>query len=493
MQPKMSNTRIVSLLWAFLALMVASAVHAQSERRVALVIGNGAYEAAPLRNPVNDANDLASVLEQLDFEVIHLTNATRSQMNEAVRRFGREIRQGGVGLFYFAGHGIQMDGRNFLIPIGADIEEEFEIETESVEASRVLRAMVAADNGLNIVILDACRNNPLERSFRSSVRGLTRMPAPTGSVVAYATAPNSVAADGDGRNGTYTKHLLEQMQIPDQKLEDVFKQVRIQVERETAGAQVPWEESSLTGDFYFVSGDAGGTAVTPPPSVAEASPSLDEARREQLIWQGISDSNDVADFEQFLADFPNGNFASYARTRLARLREGQREQLAWQEIANSGDPAAFERFLADFPNGDFADDARGRLARLREEDADRTAPQQRSTNPLATLAFESPSELPAPNDFFDPSGQLEQLAQIERTDFGVPPTTQLHARPDSDIHSGRLGDHDSRNHPAHGARSTVRVARCPRRAADGADGRFGCDRGRPSGRHLQRSNAAAIR
>ena len=156
-------------------------------------------------------------------------------MRAAVRDFSREIRQGGVGLFYFAGHGVQVDGRNFLIPVGSNIEEEFEVADEGLDAESVLRAMEKADNRLNIIILDACRNNPFARRFRSADRGLARMSAPTGSLVAYATAPGQVAADGDGRNGIFTKHLLNAMQEPGRTLEQVFKQVRIEVEQETVG------------------------------------------------------------------------------------------------------------------------------------------------------------------------------------------------------------------------------------------------------------------
>ncbi len=201
--------------------------------------------------------------------------------------------------------------------MGANIEEEFEVADEGFNADSVLRAMQDADNRLNIIILDACRNNPFARSFRSATRGLARMTAPTGSLVAYATAPGKVAADGDGRNGIYTRHLLDVMQEPGRTLEQVFKQVRILVERETAGRQIPWEESSLTGDFYFRHGTT--VAVTP---TAEP-PFSTEAHREQFVWQGIAGSDNPGDFEQFLRDFPEGNFAAFARNRLVALQDQQ--------------------------------------------------------------------------------------------------------------------------------------------------------------------------
>jgi hypothetical protein len=222
-------------------------------RRLALVIGNGAYKTtAHLRNPVNDAQDMAYTLENLGFEVIHRENAERKAMILAIMDFGRQLRKGGIGLFYFAGHGIQVDGRNYLIPVDAKIESESDVEFGGVDAGRVLGKMEDAENDLNIVILDACRNNPFSSSFRTSTRGLARMDAPKGSLIAYSTAPGSVAADGEGRNGIYTKHLLKYMKTPGLTVEQILKRVRMDVTDETQNKQVPWESSSLVGEFYFV-------------------------------------------------------------------------------------------------------------------------------------------------------------------------------------------------------------------------------------------------
>lgn len=222
------------------------------ESRLALVIGNGAYKKAPLRNPVNDAYDMAEALRKMGFEVIHKENASQRSMENAIRYFGKRLRKGGVGLFYFAGHGIQVKGINYLIPVDARIESESDVKYECVDAGRVLGKMEDAGNHLNIVVLDACRDNPFERSFRSSSGGLARMDAPKGSLIAYATAPGSVAAEGIGRNGVYTKHLLKHMQIPGLAVEQVLKRTRIEVMNETGDKQVPWESSSLIGNFYFV-------------------------------------------------------------------------------------------------------------------------------------------------------------------------------------------------------------------------------------------------
>ena len=238
------------------------------EIRLALVIGNGGYQSSPLKNPVNDAADMASALKKLGFEVIHKENSGLRAMEEAVRLFGRRLKGGGVGLFYFAGHGVQIAGKNYLIPIGARMEEETDVKFEAMDAGRVLDAMYNAANRLNIVILDACRNNPFARSFRNVSKGLARMDAPTGTIIAYATAPGKLAADGVGRNGTYTRHLLRHITAGSMKVEEFFKNVRVGVLKETNRLQTPWESSSLTGDFYF----AGGSALVDKPQPTQQPP-----------------------------------------------------------------------------------------------------------------------------------------------------------------------------------------------------------------------------
>jgi len=234
----------------------------EKERRIALVIGNSDYKSSPLINPVNDAQDMAAALINLGFEVIHKQDAGQREMEESIRSFGTKLRKGGVGLFYYAGHGMQIGERNYLIPTDAEVYKEIDVKYESVDAGRVLDEMHDAGNGLNIVLLDACRDNPFARSFRTNSRGLARMDAPTGTFIAYATAPGSIAADGEGRNGIFTRHLLKNMSAPGFKIEDIMKQVRIGVMQETRNRQVPWQASSLTGNFYFASG------VTPEPQTS---------------------------------------------------------------------------------------------------------------------------------------------------------------------------------------------------------------------------------
>ncbi|MDA3791614.1 MAG: SUMF1/EgtB/PvdO family nonheme iron enzyme [Desulfobacula sp.] len=243
-----SKVLLIVLLLAFLF----NVPMVSASNRVALVLGNGAYATAPLKNPVNDARDMAAVLKESGFKVILKINASRREMKTAVRTFGKQLRQnGGIGLFYYAGHGLQLNNRNYLVSIGSVIESEGDVEFEAVDAGLILNKMEDAGNDLNIVILDACRNNPFARSFRSSKSGLVQMDAPKGSIIAYATSPGELAADGEGRNGIYTKHLIKNIRNPKLTIEQVFKNVRVAVVTETSNKQVPWESSSLMGTFYF--------------------------------------------------------------------------------------------------------------------------------------------------------------------------------------------------------------------------------------------------
>jgi len=224
-----------------------------SEKRVALIIGNKNYKIAPLQNSINDANDLAELLKQKHFEVERVIDGTRLEMRNAVRSFTSKISKGGVGLFYYSGHGVQLDGDNYLVPIDADYEYKEEVQDMCISVASILKYMETSNNRLNIMILDACRNSPFKSFSRSGEKGMVRVEAPTGSIVAYSTAPGKTASDGSGRNGLYTAKLMKYMNVPGMTIEDIFKQVRIEVSTESNNNQVPWESNSLMGDFYFTS------------------------------------------------------------------------------------------------------------------------------------------------------------------------------------------------------------------------------------------------
>ena len=229
----------------------ASASIMNPGKRVALVIGNQAYNVRPLLNPRNDADDMSRALKNSGFEVIDVRDASLSQMRNAVRQFGDRLLTRDVGLVYYSGHGIEMRGRNYFIPVNADIKRSDEIADQSLDVNLILEKMETAKKGVNILIVDACRDDPFGRSFRTNSRGLATMDAPQGTIIAFATSPGKVAADGEGRNSPYTKNLIKTMQIPNLPIEQVFKQVRRAVQQETKNQQTPWENTSLSGDFYF--------------------------------------------------------------------------------------------------------------------------------------------------------------------------------------------------------------------------------------------------
>lgn len=263
-----------------LAAWLLGTAPAQAADRIALVIGNGAYDAlGPLANPANDARLISRTLGRAGFDVTLLIDAEQRAMKRAIRDFGDRLQAAGrdaTGLFYFAGHGVQAQGHNFLIPVAAGIRKESDLEIEGVEANWVLRQMEGAGNATNIVILDACRNNPFARSFRSATQGLAQMDAPTGSFVAHATAPGELAYDGDGANSPYSAALARAIEVPGLPIEQMFKQVRINVLQETDGLQTPWDSSSLIGDFYFTPQAPAGNTATDQPEPKVAPPAKPE-------------------------------------------------------------------------------------------------------------------------------------------------------------------------------------------------------------------------
>ena len=226
--------------------------------RVALVIGIGAYGTlGNLPNPANDARSLADRLRRVGFDVDLVIDPDQRAMRQAISRLGARMSQAGsgaTGLFYFAGHGIQSRGINFLIPAGAQIAREADLAIEAVQADAVLLQMQEAGVSTNIMILDACRNMPLTRSFRNAGSGLAQMDAPNGSFIAYSTAPGSVAADGAGANSPFAAALMTELERPGQSIEGVFRNVRRSVLQATGGEQTPWDSSSLVDPFYFVAG-----------------------------------------------------------------------------------------------------------------------------------------------------------------------------------------------------------------------------------------------
>lgn len=225
-----------------------------TDKRVALVLGNSTYQhAAKLKNPVNDAHAMTSALKSIGFDVTEVINASFLDMRNALRDFEEKIYDADVVMCYYAGHGMQVEGINYLIPIDARLGKKEHIKYETIEVNMITKVMElsAKKNRLNIVILDACRNNPFRSWTRGGDSGLTKIDPPNGTLIAYATSPNSVASDGDGNNGLYTGELIKQLLIP-QRIEDVFIYTRVAVEEKSNYQQTPWEQAKLRGAFYLV-------------------------------------------------------------------------------------------------------------------------------------------------------------------------------------------------------------------------------------------------
>ncbi|HKO63555.1 MAG TPA: caspase family protein, partial [Pyrinomonadaceae bacterium] len=359
-------------------LVQTNAQPAGNVRRIALVIGNGAYTNAPgLKNPPNDARDMAANLASLGFEVARGVNVNQREMKRLIREFGQKLKAGGHGLFYYAGHGVQARGRNFIIPVDAEILSEADVEDSGVDVGLVLNYMDDAQNGLNIVILDACRNNPFARSFRSASDGLAQVDAPTGTLIAYATAPGKVAADGAGENGLYTSELLKAMKLPGLSATDMFMQVRAEVMKRTGNKQVPWEASSLIGTFYF--GGGGPTARSDETGTPTSAPKFDAAAFEYNYWDTIKNSHSADDFKAYLSRYPKGQFVELATNRIKALEVvakpvepepvsrdtgGATEIAFWDSVKGSTNPEDYRAYLKRYPEGAFAELAKNRLAPL---------------------------------------------------------------------------------------------------------------------------------
>jgi hypothetical protein len=356
-------------------LQQSGSANANGAKRIALVIGNGAYtKAPPLKNPPNDARDMAATLRTLGFDVTSGINTNQRDMKRLIREFGQKLKTGGSGLFYYAGHGVQSKGRNYLVPVDADIQSEAEVEDSGVDASLVLNYMDDAQNGLNIVILDACRNNPFARSFRSASEGLAQVDAPTGTLIAYATAPGRVASDGTGQNGLYTSELLKQMRVPGLSATEMFMRVRAEVMKQTGNKQVPWEASSLVGTFYFSGSKNDGSPATLPANEVKVDPMAFELS----YWETIKNSTNADDFKAYLEKYPSGQFASLAKNRIASLdaptkpvesratpaNDSATELAFWDSVKNSTSADDYRAYLEKYPNGAFVVLAKRRLEPL---------------------------------------------------------------------------------------------------------------------------------
>lgn len=335
------RTTILTIL--SMCMLLAQSAYAAAEKRVALVLGLSAYREVPtLSNPVNDATDIATKLRNVGFEVIEGYDLDHAGLTGKIREFSKAMVGADTALFYYSGHGIQSNGSNYLAPVDTKLSDPSDIDFELVKLDLVTDQMQIAQNEktlkVGLVFLDACRNNPLTRNLKSASRaavgsGLAKIQdAPSGMLIAFSTQPGNVALDGLGRNSPFTKAVLGNIDKPNQSIGDMLIQVRTEVMKATDSKQVPWENSSLTGQFYFN-----------PVKVAEASPketaaegseiretkqvlTVDDSALDVRFWESISTSTNPAMFAAYLRRFPNGNFADLARVKLEEF--GQKRAIA---------------------------------------------------------------------------------------------------------------------------------------------------------------------
>lgn len=338
-----------------------------TSKRIALVIGNANYKNNPLDNPTNDSEAIAEQLKGFGFDVALLNNGSRSEMIESTREFGQQLKKNdATGLFYYAGHAVQFEWKNYLIPIDAKVSQANDIPATCFDLSELFTALSGAKNPMNLIFLDSCRDNPFGSKIRTTGRGLSQFDAPQGCLLAYATAPGNVASDGNSAHGLYTEMLLQEMRSKDSKIEDVLKRVRLRVRMESQGKQVPWETTSLETDFSFNPVDKASSAnagqlirlnedkkallpakpiavatsmPTPaatqiaaplltPNALPDKTPSLEnQLNQEQAAWEAIEISEDYKKFEAFLYKYPSSQYYQIAQAKLDQLlaQRGQKE------------------------------------------------------------------------------------------------------------------------------------------------------------------------
>lgn len=315
MNTRRTLLKAMSLAPAVLAARPFSALAASDPSRIALVVGNNAYAAAPLANAGNDARAMADVLRQANFGVDLQVDASRATLAGAIDAFGKAVAGSDVklALFYYAGHGVQVDWRNYLLPVDVSVASTEDIKSRCIDLGHLLGHLSKTKDKAFVVILDACRDNPFGATYKPSQQGLSQFDAPPGSLLAYATSPGNVAADGNGgKHGLYTENLLREFSARETRIEDAFKRVRLNVRLASRGQQIPWESTSLESDIFLFPGAR---------KLGEEE--LEKQFEAELAaWARIKNSKNAEDWVAYLREYPNGKFSEIAQVRLGRLLAG---------------------------------------------------------------------------------------------------------------------------------------------------------------------------
>ncbi len=322
------------------------------EQRVALVIGNGAYaNATPLINPARDAKQVADLLTTAGFEVTSGIDLDHDNMIQVIQDFAGKIAKRGpdtVAFVYYAGHGLQVAGDNFLVPVDAKILREADVEASTIRLVDIMATLEAVPSRMRIVVLDACRNDPFD-ALKDDSRGLAIVDAPNGSIVAYSTAPGTQAYDGTGSNSPYTSAFLRLARQPNVPIEQFFKKVRLLVNDATDGRQTPWESSSLTGDFYFF-GNTAAASIKPAPVKAAYAPQALRGRPQRDAYEYVVAEDSVEYYEEFIELYPHDPMLFRIRALLA----AKMMSIAWYNAVLANSPAAYQSFYSKYANSQYA-------------------------------------------------------------------------------------------------------------------------------------------
>jgi hypothetical protein len=324
-----------------------------AEQRVALVIGNSNYQTAPqLANPNNDARSVAQLLNSAGFEVTVATDQTRNDMVRGLQDFSNKVAARGpntVAMIYYAGHGVQLAGENYLVPIDARIASPADLPDSTVRLVDVMGTLETIPSRMRIVVLDACRNNPFPNADDAG-RGLAIVDAPNGSIVGYSTAPGMEAQDGDGDHSPYTSAFLNIARQPNLPIEQLFKRVRLEVNSTTAGKQIPWESSSLTSDFFFFGDTAVASTRAPDRSPIIRTASNLPSRSVEQAYDYVLSEGSPEYYEEFIRLFPYDSRCDRLRVLLGNWRQAS----AWHRAVLANSQASYKSFRDSFPNSPYA-------------------------------------------------------------------------------------------------------------------------------------------
>jgi hypothetical protein len=327
--------------------LLVSATVAKADKRVAFVVGNGAYKnVAALPNPAIDAKSMAKVLRNVGFDVVEGTNLTRDKMTERLLEFGKKAEGADVALFFYAGHGIAINGTNYLLPVDADIKSEMDVKLGTAINIDLTLEQTMADAKVKLVFLDACRDNPFASKIKSnnatrslSVQsGLAEMKSGEGTLIAFATGPGQTALDGqEGTNSPFTRALLANITAPGVEIQQAMTKVRAQVNEETSKNQLPWGHTNLIGSVYLNPAPAAGASADVPNTPAVAAGPASEVELE--FWRSIKESNKPEELNAYLTNYPNGTFKPLALARIAELQNGP--STTTRNLTTGIDPATF--------------------------------------------------------------------------------------------------------------------------------------------------------